>query len=1284
MSDDDKSKKTIMGMGPPRPESAGLGTDDTLVGAPEAPAPAPARGEADLIGVELSGYRIERRLAEGGMGVVYVAEHTKIGKTAALKMLKLEYCRDDTAARRFYQEARAVNEIRHENIVEIYDFGRDPDGRVYFVMELLEGESLDARLEREPLGFAETLSIVEQIGRALKAAHAKGFVHRDLKPENIWLKPSPDGVVVKLLDFGIAKLVGMDNAEDKLTRTGSIIGTPHYMSPEQINGSESIDHRSDIYSLGVILYEIASGKRPFAGPTLQAIIAGHVLHDVPPMAELRGGTPPEVEAVVGRMLAKSPDDRYRSVEDVVADLGAIAADRPPDRLTTLDRDRPIAPAATAEREAPPRKRSPIMWIAAAIAVLGAGAGGFYLATRGDDEARGGAVTDQPRADAAPDEPAEPPLDLEELRKSSRALIRGSLEAAEPGVRAGAADAVADVRDRDSEGKLVELTGGDPDAEVRGHAAVSLGKLGVDSAAAKLAELHDDAEPRLATWYAEALARLDHRAGRRSLEKHARARDLPVAFKAALALADLSEPGDRAAIAALKKLAAREAELNDIAPYAGVALLSRLARLGFDPARDALGAALESDDEAARLAAAEALARIGDESGKPVLTATFDDASSPNRAVAAAALIELGDYRGFELLSERLEADRPGARRLAARALGAIGERDSLRPLVALHADADAMVKLAAAVAVLRILGLDPLVLAQASVDWATSALDSDDWAVREAAASTLGDIPETRAVPLLAAAIADPDPKVRRAAARSASKMSGETASATVAKAALAETDNSVKEQQVRALASIGQPAARDALVEIAGTDDRVGVIAVGSLVAVGDKAAAPRLETAAADRRPSIRMAAVEAAVVADDPVVLPTLKLTVADRVFEVRFAASEGLAHYRQERDAAMPVLEQALARRDVALRSRAQAAMLRFGVTPPGFEPKQLLASGDLEERLAALGVIKALDWQSARPLLRLAANDGDARIKRAAIDAVRPFEQDNRAGVVRFYKGFVDDLDEVVGNRVRGRLAELIERPKTASAPAPAPAPTPASPAPDLDGVRGAVTAATEARAAHDRAARAVEAVAAEIEAATNKPAAAEDDIDAVEKLGGKLDRAVAALARQRSELSRAVKEVVDAAAAISGADTSALVAEANKAGDVESAAAVLAKKVADRETAIKRYVKSETADPAVYLAAADAAIATGKLASARRDLLKAEKIYKQRGRVDPQLYFSKGRLYDKMAIRESDKARQINHFKQARANYDRFAGRGSGRRHAQAKARSAEIAEELESLEGSP
>ena len=210
-----------------------------------------------LEGRSIGNYVVKAMLGEGGMGAVYLGEHPLIGKKVAIKVLKEELASNEDVVRRFFNEARAVNDIHHQNIVDIVDFGKmkNESGNdfVYFIMEFLDGESLAARLRRTGLKFTETLHVTEQCCSALAASHAKGIVHRDLKPENIYLCPrGGDKNFVKLLDFGIAKLTG-DQPGSRRTRTGLVMGTPAYMSPEQCEGRGNVDHRADIYALGIVL-----------------------------------------------------------------------------------------------------------------------------------------------------------------------------------------------------------------------------------------------------------------------------------------------------------------------------------------------------------------------------------------------------------------------------------------------------------------------------------------------------------------------------------------------------------------------------------------------------------------------------------------------------------------------------------------------------------------------------------------------------------------------------------------------------------------------------------------------------------------------------------------------------------------------------------------------------------------------------------------------------------------------------------------------------------------------
>jgi serine/threonine-protein kinase len=293
-----------------------------------------------MIGEQFGNYRATALLGEGGMGAVYLAEHPGIGRRVAVKVLHRNYTRDEQLLARFLNEARAANAIRHPNIIEILDSGVLADGTPFLVMELLEGESLGVRLRRDgALPVASALDFAYQTASALGAAHKKGIVHRDLKPDNLYVIPDPhEGgrERIKVLDFGIAKLQQGMSSDSVKTRTGTLMGTPVYMSPEQCRGTKAIDHRSDIYSLGVILYEMLVGHPPFVSEGFGELVNMHL--NVPPKSAraLRAEIPLAVDALVLKMLAKNPDDRYADMAELQTALkasGGFAVRSSPD-LTT--------------------------------------------------------------------------------------------------------------------------------------------------------------------------------------------------------------------------------------------------------------------------------------------------------------------------------------------------------------------------------------------------------------------------------------------------------------------------------------------------------------------------------------------------------------------------------------------------------------------------------------------------------------------------------------------------------------------------------------------------------------------------------------------------------------------------------------------------------------------------------------------------------------------------------------------------------------------------------------
>ncbi len=278
-----------------------------------------------IIGQTVGNYLVTQKLGEGGMGSVYLAEHPTIGKKVALKILHAEFSTNPEVAERFFTEAKAVNAIGHPNIVDIVDYGvlqSGPNGRdrlVYFIMEYLHGNTLSGLLRTTggPLAPERALTIAMQVADALASSHKTNIVHRDLKPDNIILiQRGRESDFVKLLDFGIAKLTGNDGVSSHKTRTGLVLGTPAYMSPEQCEGRASVDHRTDIYALGVVLYEMLVGRVPFIGEGYGEILVQHLTQQPAPLSQYRMMSP-HVEIVVLKALEKRPEMRYPTMDEFI-------------------------------------------------------------------------------------------------------------------------------------------------------------------------------------------------------------------------------------------------------------------------------------------------------------------------------------------------------------------------------------------------------------------------------------------------------------------------------------------------------------------------------------------------------------------------------------------------------------------------------------------------------------------------------------------------------------------------------------------------------------------------------------------------------------------------------------------------------------------------------------------------------------------------------------------------------------------------------------------------------
>jgi serine/threonine protein kinase len=341
--------------------------------------------QAPRIGTMFAGYRIEGLLGRGGMGVVYRAEHPRLGAPVALKVMGPELATDEVFRERFVREARAAARLTHPNIVPIYDAG-EWKGDLYLAMRLIDGQDLRSLLRKAgPLSLEQTHAIGVQIGSALDAAHRSGVIHRDVKPANILVDPGPDagyGPLAYLGDLGLTKQV-----ESRIggTPTGEIVGTIDYMAPEQING-EQVDGRSDIYSLACVLFECLTGEPPYVRDNQAAVLWAHLHDEVPRATSVNPALPAAVDGALTRGLAKSPDDRFSTARELVTGLQARQEATTVARDNGTKRGRSRALPATASEHGPrssPRGRT-LALVGALGLLLGAGAAAPIALLAGDD------------------------------------------------------------------------------------------------------------------------------------------------------------------------------------------------------------------------------------------------------------------------------------------------------------------------------------------------------------------------------------------------------------------------------------------------------------------------------------------------------------------------------------------------------------------------------------------------------------------------------------------------------------------------------------------------------------------------------------------------------------------------------------------------------------------------------------------------------------------------------------------------------------------------------------
>jgi serine/threonine-protein kinase len=355
-----------------------------------------------LIGTtQLGRYRIARKLGQGGMGAVYEALHIKLDKRVAIKILLDKHAHTAGLVQRLEQEARLASSIGDSHIVDVADIGETDDGRTFIVMELLDGQSLGHLLAR-PDGIPEAriVALVAQAARALAAAHAKGVIHRDIKPENLFVLDRGGADFVKILDFGISKLVRSDADDPKLTGTGLVIGTAAYMSPEQARGDD-VDHRADVYALGVVMYEAATGRLPFLGDNYLKMLRQVVSDEPPTPRSIRPAISEGFERIAAKAMAKNPDDRYADANELANALdgllgGKVTAATTPSRPAKAAKlVRPANPTAPTMPEVPVVRRRWLvpagLSIAAVVAIV------IVMLVRGGGTVEISIVTEPPGA-----------------------------------------------------------------------------------------------------------------------------------------------------------------------------------------------------------------------------------------------------------------------------------------------------------------------------------------------------------------------------------------------------------------------------------------------------------------------------------------------------------------------------------------------------------------------------------------------------------------------------------------------------------------------------------------------------------------------------------------------------------------------------------------------------------------------------------------------------------------------------------------------------------------------
>ena len=683
------------------------------------------------LGSKIGAYKIEKLLGEGGMGFVYEATHEVLGRRTAIKFLRPELAGHPQIVLRFLQEAKAVNLINHANIINVYDYGDGADGSVYFVMEYLDGETLDDLMKkRRPMPAPLLLHVFGQIAKALAAAHAKKIVHRDLKPVNVYVIAREDNpYFIKLLDFGIAQLRG-DGSVQGLTVAGQVMGTPQYMSPEQITGA-TVDVRTDVWALGVMLYKAATGKAPFKGESFSELADG-ILHHPPAKPSLAAPDAtiaPALDALVMDCLERDLDKRCGSIEAFIAGLAKVAAAYKLDDKAILAAVRGDAGAISEPlplmRSEPTRaslagsmplyqgageaslaggKRSSGgsktgVYLAAAIATLALAGGGYALFGRGT-------ATDTAAPAVAPAAPVATTVltikqqfaagDHAGVQKLAEAGLHDALASGDAAQQAQAVDAIAGSSAPAGAPLLYLALKGSP--EIRVKAAHALGELALPDGAPKVRAALDDSGDKVRVELAATLYALGDKDSLAILKRAVS--DPGLRLTAAVALANAGDDKDAHAVLADIMEGTPEGREQWRRAAAG------LWKLGDVKAKRALDAELAQPDALRAVSAATLLARGGDADARAYLVRVAADKDFARRGEASAALAQLGEASALDWATDGLHSTDVEERKLAIAACARLAKHggDRLASGVAGLAtdDPDRGVRLAADAALLAL------------------------------------------------------------------------------------------------------------------------------------------------------------------------------------------------------------------------------------------------------------------------------------------------------------------------------------------------------------------------------------------------------------------------------------------------------------------------------------------------------------------------------------------------------------------------------------------------------